>query len=166
MRELLMFNSIYFVLVLMYLSLYTSHHLMYKENSRKLEREIGLKENLDLDFQKFRQEVNPQLLFESFEALIVLMQQEEEDAEEFLDHLASLYRYILSAEKKELVPFQEESQALESFFKLFSHLPHRKIQFEQKDEIQSLLIPGSLIHCLEKIIRSSIPSDDFSLKIE
>ena len=165
MRELLMFNSIYFVLVLMYLSLYTSHHLMHKENRRKLEKEIGLKENLDLDFQKFRQEINPQLLFESFESLIVLMQKEEEEAEEFLDQLASLYRYILSAEKKELVPYEEERQALESFFNLFQKLPHRKIEFEQKTEVQSLLIPGSLIHCFEKIIRSSINSDDFHLKI-
>lgn len=166
MRELLMFNSIYLVLVLMYLSLYTSHHLLYKENSRKLEQEIGLKENLDLDFQKFRQEINPQLLFESFEALIVLMHKEEVKAEDFLDYLASLYRYILAAEKKELVPFREESHALEDFFKLFEHLPHRKIKFIQKTDIHSLLIPGTLIHTLEKIIRSSISSDDFQLEIE
>lgn len=166
MRELLMFNSIYFVLVLMYLSLYTSHHLLHKENSRKLEREIGLKENLDMDFQKFRQEINPQLLFESFEALIALMHKDEEEAEEFLDHLASLYRYVLAADKKELVTFQEEKRALDSFFDLFRFLPYRKVNFQQHTEVHSLLMPGTLIHSIEKIIRSSISSEDFQLKIE
>ncbi|MEO1218033.1 MAG: histidine kinase [Bacteroidota bacterium] len=166
MQELLMFSSIYFVLVLMYLSLYTSHQLLYKENSRKLEREIGLKENLDLDFQKFRQEINPQLLFESFESLIVLIHGEEEQAEEFLDHLASLYRYILAAEKKELVSFKEEYQALSSFIKLFEYLPHRNLKLVQKTPIHSLVIPASLIHTLEKIIRNSITSEGYQLEIE
>ncbi|MEM8887943.1 MAG: histidine kinase [Bacteroidota bacterium] len=166
MRELLMFNSIYFVLVLMYLSLYTSHHLLHKENSRKLEREIGLKENLDMDFQKFRQEINPQLLFESFEALIALMYKDEEQAEEFLDHLAALYRYVLAADKKELVIFQEEHRALDALFNLLRFLPYRKVNFVQKTEVSSLLMPGTLIHSIEKIIRSSISSEDFRLEIE
>ena len=106
--ELLMFASIYSVFTFIYILLFISHQYLYKINSEKLQQEELMKQYIEHDFIQFKRGINPHLLFESFEALIVLLNQNKEKSEEFIDHLASIYRYILSNKDKQLVSVKVE----------------------------------------------------------
>ena len=58
-----------------------------------------IKRNVEANFLKFKKDINPNLLFESLEALIVLMGTSKDKSDDFIDYLSQVYRYILSKKK-------------------------------------------------------------------
>ena len=163
--ELLIFNGIFSTVTLIYLSLQLSHQFLYAVNTEKMEGELLRKAEIEEAFQRFNQGINPALLFESLEELIVRMQEDEEKAEELIDHLAAVYRYVLARRQQELVPVEEEIQVLEELIHLFNQLPYQQIALEIIGEIQSWILPTVLLYLVEKIIRSTIVSPSIPLTL-
>lgn len=165
-RELLIFNSIFSVITLIYLVLYVSHQFLYKVNTDRIALEIGAKQRVEDDFREFKRGVNPKLLFESLESLLVLMKRNPEEAERLSDHFSSVYRYILAKKNRELVPLMEEMKVLKELLKLFAHLPYRKIRLGSVGEYDTWVVPGSLLTIVERIMRSTIPSEVHELTLD
>lgn len=165
-RELLIFNSIFSVITLIYLVLYLSHQFLYKVNTDRIAMEIEAKQKVEDDFREFKRGVNPKLLFESLESLLVLMKRNPEEAELLSDHFSSVYRYILAKKNRELVPLVEEMKILTELLKLFAHLPYRKIRLGRVGEYDTWVVPGSLLNIVERIMRSTIPSNVHELTLD
>ena len=165
-RELWMFNSIYSGVMLIYIALFISHQYLFKVNTKNLENEILIKQNIEKDFSQFKNEINPSLLLESFESLIVLIQQDKDKADEFIDSLSTIYRHVLASKSKQLIPIHEEMNALEELEALFNQLPYRNIQIEKSINSDFLIVPGSLLIIMGEIVRSTIISSSLKLKIE
>ena len=164
--ELAIFNTVYAGIALLLLSLHMSLSYLYKVNQQQLEEELTRKDAIREDFQQFSRGINAQLLYESLESMLVLMPHEEGQAQELLDHLSKIYRYILSGKNKELVSFEEELNALRELVALFNFLPYRKIHLELSTPIDSLVVPGTLLTLLEQVIRSTISSQEVSLQVK
>ncbi|PCJ94800.1 MAG: histidine kinase [Flavobacteriaceae bacterium] len=165
-KELLIFNSIFAVITFIYLMLYVSHQFLHKVNTNFVAMELAAKQQIEDDFQEFKKGVNPQLLFESLESLLVLMKRNPEEAELLSDHFSSVYRYILLKKNREVVPFKEEMETLQELLKLFTYLPYRKIQLGTVVESDTWVVPGSLLTLVERIMRSTIPSDVHLLTLD
>ncbi len=165
-RELLIFNCLFALITLIYVILYLSHQFLYKVNTERLSREMAAKEDVKADFLEFKRGVNPDLLFESLEALIVLMKKQPEKAEQLSDEFSTVYRYLLSKRMRELVPLQDELDTLEAFTDLFNNLPYRRTNLKVLTASDSWVVPGSLMFSVERIIRSTIPSGQGRLEIE
>lgn len=163
--ELLMFASIYSVFTLIYILLFISHQYLYKINSDKLQQEELMKQYVEQDFIQFKRGINPHLLFESFEALIVLLHENKEKSEEFIDHLATIYRYILSNKDKQLVSIKEEYEHLLELRKLFNKLPYRNVKLEFSITKDFLIVPGTLFFLIELIVKKTIMSSSIELEI-
>jgi len=163
--DLIVFNTIFSVFTIIYLVLYLSHHFLHTVNTEKIEQEFIAKEAIANDFFQFKKGINPDLLFESLESLLVLMKKDVEKAELLIDHFSSVYRYILSKKTKELVAFNEEIKMLHEFLLLFEQLPYRTIKLKGFTSINSLIVPGTIISVIEEIIRSTIVSSEVSLII-
>jgi len=131
-----------------------------------IEQELFLKESLDQDFVHFKKGINPTLLFESLESLILLIKKDAAKAERLVDHFSSVYRYILSKTKKEIVPLKEELSIIDELLLLFEHLPYRKTSYTTTSTINTLVVPGSILTCMEQIIRSTIVSKEVGLSVE
>jgi hypothetical protein len=164
-EEIITLDSIFAVITLIYILLFVSHQYLYKINSEKLEHEELIKQNIEDDFRQFKRGINPHLLFESFEALIVLMHQNPEKADEFIDHLSTIYRYILSSKDRQLVAFQEELTHLSELESLFNKLPYRNLSIESQVSDSFLVVPGSLLFLVELIVRNTIISSDIALEV-
>jgi hypothetical protein len=164
-EEIVMLDSIFAVITLIYILLFVSHQYLYKINSEKLEHEELIKQNIEDDFRQFKRGINPHLLFESFEALIVLMHQNPEKADEFIDHLSTIYRYILSSKDRQLVSFQEELTHLSELENLFNKLPYRNLKIKSKVSHSFLVVPGSLLFLVELIVRNTIISSEIALEV-
>jgi hypothetical protein len=164
-EEIVTLDSIFAIITFIYILLFVSHQYLYKINSEKLEHEELIKQNIEDDFRQFKRGINPNLLFESFEALIVLMNQNEEKADEFIDHLSTIYRYILSSKDRQLVDFQEEFIHVKELEHLFNQLPYRNITIENQVESQFLVVPGSLLFLVEFIVRNTIISSGIQLQL-
>ncbi len=164
--DFVVINSIFSVFTLVYLVLYISHQFLYKVNTEKIDQELLNKEAIEKDFFQFKKGINPNLLFESLESLLVIMKKDVEKAELLLDHFSSVYRYILTKKTQELIAFNEEVKVLNEFLLLFKELPYRAIKLTGNTTINTLVIPGSIIAIIEEIIRSTIVSTEITLTIE
>ncbi len=165
-EEIITLDSIFAVVTLIYILLFVSHQYLYKVNSERLNQEELIKQNIEADFRQFKRGVNPDMLFESLEALIVLMHQDEDTADEFIDHLSTIYRYILSSKDRQLVSFREEFQHVKELERLYNKLPYRNVMIENSVETDFLIVPGSLLFLIEFIVRNSISSSKIELNVK
>ena len=165
-EEIVTLDSIFAVISFIYILLFISHQYLYKINSDKLKHEELIKQNIEDEFRQFKRGINPHLLFESFEALIVLMHQNPDKADEFIDHLSTIYRYILSNKDRQLVSFQEEYDNVKELENLFNKLPYRNLMIDNQLSEKTLVVPGSLLFLVELIVRNTIISSGIQLKVE
>lgn len=163
--DLFMFNSVFSVISIIYILLYLSHLYLYKMNSDKLKLEEQIKQHIEEDFHEFKRGINPELLFESFEALLVLVKNNQDKADDFIDYLATIYRYLLSSKEKQLVSITEELKVLLDFEKLMNSLPYRSLQIVNNTVSEFLVVPGSLLSVIEKIVKETIVSKEIHLVI-
>jgi len=163
--DLFMFNSVFSVITVIYILLYLSHMYLYKMNSDRLKLEEQIKQHIEEDFHEFKRGINPELLFESFEALLVLIENNQDQADDFIDYLATIYRYLLSSREKQLVSITEELKVLIEFEKLMNSLPYRSLQIVDEIRSEFLVVPGSLLSVIEKIVKETIVSKEIHLVI-
>ena len=159
--QLLIFSIIYTVTALLYNILYFSNHYLQQENTVKLTAEKQQHEVLEMEMMEFKNDINPDLLFESLESLINLMYRDVELAEEYIDCLASAYRYVLSNRQEELVPVSIELDAARNLIRLLNEKHFGQLRFEsslEPDELKAMLIPGSLPVIIESLVRNTILS--------
>ncbi len=165
-EELWLFNSIFSSIALIYILLYVSHQYLHKMNSKKLENELLIKGNVEANFLKFKKAINPDLLFECLEALIVLIGKDKEKIDDFLDGISQVYRHVLSKSDQELISIKEEATVVEHLIKVFDYLPYRNVTLKNKLVSDFYVVPNSIILIVEQIIRSTIRSKDIELEIE
>ncbi|GAA4273905.1 histidine kinase [Aquimarina gracilis] len=163
--ELIIFNSIFSLITIIYLSLYLSHQFLHKINTEIITQELSKKQGVEKDFIQFKKGINPILMYETLEALILLMKKDKEKAELLVDHFSAVYRYILAETSKELVSLSRELEVLDQLLLLFGHLPYRKTSCLNKETITTWVVPGSILSFVEQIIRSTIVSKDEELII-
>ena len=165
--ELKIFTGIYTVTALLYNLLYFSHYYVMRENKQRLEEERKLQEKLESDFHAFKNEINPDLLYESLENLILTLHHNADKAEEQIDYLAGIYRYSLVNRSKELITLKEELEATENLVKLlnFRHDNHINLLAEISSKGDIHIIPGSLLITVDTTVRNTLLSKQSPLVI-
>lgn len=159
--QVLIFSILFTVTALLYNILYFSNHFLQKENTLKLNLEKQQQEVLEAEMMEFKNDVNPDLLYESLESLITLMYRDVDLAEEYIDCLASAYRYVLSNRHQELVPLAQELEAAKNLVKLLNEKHFGQLRLESTldaDDLNAMLIPGSLPIIIESLVRNTIIS--------
>jgi len=158
--ELNTFLILFGVVGLLYNLLYFSNFYLQQENKTWLDEEKKLREKVEADFTMFRSEINPDLLYESLENLILTIHHNTDQAEEQIDYLAGIYRYSLVNRQKELIPLHDEMRAADNLLQLLNY--HHDGQLNMladpfpRDNIS--LIPGSLLVSIDSIIRNTLIS--------
>jgi LytS/YehU family sensor histidine kinase len=153
------FSTIFSITALLYNSLYFSNYYLQKENTLKLSVEKQQRQVLEMEMMEFKNDINPDLLYESLENLLGIMYRDVEQAEEYIDCLASTYRYVLANRQQELVPLSVELEAAKNLVRLLNEKYSEQIKFESaldKTDMQAMLIPGSLPLIVESIVRNTI----------
>jgi len=165
--ELLAFNSIYVVVSLLYFTLYFSHTLLSSENTLRLDKEQLVKESISNEFADFRNDINPNLLYGSLERIITLAHENPDQAEELIDYLSSVYRYMLGHKQTELVPLFEETEAVHQLVNLLNALPDFNVKLDIEIEDSSThVIPGTITSLVEDIAKRTISNHKTPLVIQ
>jgi Histidine kinase len=164
-RELWLFGIIFALTSLLYCALYIGHQYLHLENTLRLEQEHKLRESLESEFLSFRQEINPDLLYDSLEELILCLHKKTDTAEELIDCLAALYRYQLIHRQKEFVSLGEEVNAVQHLIRLANQKHKNTIRWINKmEDVASVeLMPGALITAVDSILRNTLISADAPL---
>ncbi len=164
-RELLVFNSIFVFITIIYVILFVAHYYLHKINTEKLTKEKEAKAAIEDSFKEFKKGINPDLLFESLEALLVLMKKDADKAEALADRFSSIYRYILTKKNNELVAINEELYTLEELVALLNQLPYRKVSLQNSLSGNSFIVPCTLLQIIETIVKTTVVSENQKLII-
>jgi hypothetical protein len=162
LTQLILFGVLYGLSAVLYNLLYVSNDYQLRENTLKLTAERQQREVLELEMDEFRNDINPNLLYESLENVISLINRKNSDAEEYIDYLASAYRYVLSNRQQELISLQAEIDAAKNIVRLLNEKYFGKIKLEisvSHADHNFQLIPGSLPVAIESIVRNTIISN-------
>jgi hypothetical protein len=157
--QLWIFTILYGTTALLYNVLYLSNYYLQKENTLQINAERQQSQVLELEMMEFKNDINPDLLYESLESLIALMYRDVEQAEEYIDALATSYRYVLSNRQKEMVTLAEQLVASRHMVRLLNERYFGQIKFESSikaDQEEMMVIPGSLPLIIESIVRNTI----------
>jgi hypothetical protein len=102
-----------------------------------------------------KRQINPHFLFNCFNTLSSLINEDSHEAEKFLDEMTRVYRYLLKGENEQLVTLSEELHFIQSYLYLnqtrFGNALQVKIDVAKVD-MTKRLPPLSLQVILENII--------------
>jgi sensor histidine kinase YesM len=159
--QLTIFAAIYSATSLLYNVMYLSHYFLHKQNSIKLNAEQQQRTVLEMEMMEYRNQINPDLLYESLENLIAVMYRDVEKAEDYIDALGTAYRYVLTNRENEMVTVAEELEAGRNILRLLNEKCAGQLKLESalgEAEMSAMLIPGSLPVIFESIVRNTIIS--------
>jgi LytS/YehU family sensor histidine kinase len=154
-------NSIQGGLVLAILILGVQEAAYYFARLLQAEKETEQlkKENLQTQLDSLKQQVNPHFLFNSLNTLSYLISEDAEKAEEFLDEMCKVYRYLLRTNENELTSLGTELQFIRSYFHLlktrYGDCLHLHLAIAPGHE-QSLLPPLTLQLLVENAVKHNI----------
>lgn len=83
-----------------------------------IETEQLKKEYMQSQLLGLRSQMNPHFLFNSLNTLSSLINEDAEKAEDFLDHMSKVYRYLLRNNEEQLVSLRTELSFIQSYYYL------------------------------------------------
>lgn len=135
-----------------------------QEEKDKLE-----KEKLKAELLQLKGIVNPHFLFNNLNSLSSLISESPEKAQEFLDELTKVFRYLLRNNQTELTTLSEELKFIQTYYQLLRTRYGRAINMVQEVDksYEDLLIPPLTLQLLvENAVKHNKLQKDNPLQIE
>ena len=136
----------------------------WKESA--VQQEKLKREQLALQYETLKSQVNPHFLFNNLNSLTALIHSNQEKAIDFVKKLSEVYRYVLDQKDHELVALETELNFLESY--IFLHQIRFGTNLQVEIGIQSKnfkVIPLSVQMLVENAIKHNEISDQKPLLI-
>lgn len=97
-----------------------------------------------------KSQLNPHFLFNNLNTLSSLIEENEKDAETYLDEMSKVYRYLLRHNEETLVPLADEIRFLHSYFYILSarHGAALQVQMNLDGAEKNMLIPPLSLQAL------------------
>jgi LytS/YehU family sensor histidine kinase len=121
------------------------------------------------EFDTLKSQVNPHFLFNCFNTLSSLIGEDKQKAEDFLNELSKVYRYLLQNNDDGLSTLQNEVQFVHSYYNLLQTRHGEAVQLNlQIDKRYELyLLPSlSLQLLIENVVKHNIVSRNAPLEID
>ena len=124
---------------------------------------------LKLQFQALKSQLNPHFLFNALNTISSLSSQDIQQAEAYIRKLADTYQYILNTENRKLVSLKEELEMLSAFFYM------QKIKYEDwidlklsisSDVLETFIPPLTLQMLVENALKHNMVCEERRLMIE
>jgi len=133
-----------------------------------LRREQKLRElNLVFQNETLKSQVNPHFLFNSLNTVSSLIHSDPAKAEQFINNLSSVYRFIIENWQKDLIPLRSELALVDSYYELYRVRDEEKVTLiiEYADISDYLILPVSLQILLENAIKHNSATREKPLRI-
>lgn len=133
----------------------------------KADDEKLARQSLEVEFDALKGQVNPHFLFNSLNTLSSLINADPTQAEDFVEDLARIYRYMLQGGRTELVPLQSELAFLEVYVRLLKVRYHKALLVQLPDRCPpDLTIPPLLLQILvDNAVQYNVLSANRPLRI-
>ena len=133
------------------------------------EKQDLLQANLQRQFDSLKDQVSPHFLFNNLNVLSTLITKDPEKADEFVEELSNIYRYLLRNSEDNLTRLDEELKFIESYNHLLKtrfgdgYQPEINIDKEMKNY---KLPPMTLQLLVENAVKHNVVSPDQPLRLQ
>jgi two-component system, LytTR family, sensor kinase len=124
---------------------------------------------LQQEFEALKNQVNPHFLFNCLNTLSSLINEDHKRAENFLNELSKVYRYLLRNNEDGLSTLQTELKFIESYYKLLRtrHGDAVQLQIDVDKKYEQYLLPSlSLQLLIENVVKHNVLSKNKPLQID
>lgn len=136
---------------------------------KAIEREQILREeNLKYKYRNLKSQVNPHFLFNSLNTLSELVYDDAKKADNYIQKLSGIYRYVLENEETDLISLKEEIKFIQQYFNLQKVRDNDKIflEIDVQSEEEFKIIPVSLQLLVENALKHNSMSLDKPLMVK
>lgn len=127
-------------------------------------------EKIQFQFETLRNQVNPHFLFNSFNTLISIIEDDPKMAVEYVEQLSDFFRNIVNYRDKDVITFKEEIELLKTYFfiqqKRFGSNLLLTINLTEQQKNQGFIPPLTLQLLAENAIKHNAVSKETTLGIE
>jgi len=169
-RLILLVTGLIILLLLIFMLLFYS---IYKQ--RKLKQE---KENVQLQQQLLRTQMEPHFIFNTLSALQSFIRLDEKDeAIKYLNQFSRLLRSSLELSREKLVPFSQEVETLKNYLSLqqmrYNYVFRFIIRIPEQEDLDTIMIPpmlvqpfveNAILHGIDLSDKNGFIDVDFTLK--
>lgn len=111
----------------------------------------------DSKINQLKTQLNPHFLFNNLNILDQLIEEDKTKASDFLNEFAEIYRYVLDASDKQMVPVKEELAFAEKYFNLIRYKYGKAYMLKVYHEnIKGNIVPLSLQLLLENAVQHNL----------
>lgn len=123
------------------------------------EKEIALQSQLN----SLKLQINPHFMFNNFNNLLELIEEDTKLAGKFLSNLSNVYRYIIANLDRDLIPIKDEIQFLDSYLYLMKVRHAEGVITKISPEVKECrgFIPPAV---LQLLVENAIKHNSFSLE--
>lgn len=158
----------FWVLILIGISFLVTSIIRTRE--KRLRRDSNReKENIRYQFDLLRNQVNPHFLFNSFNTLISLIEQDQPGAVHYVEKLSDLFRNMLAYREETLITIKEELSLLETYVYLQQQRYKANLSIEihiGESFMETFIPPLTLQMLVENAIKHNVISTKKPLRIQ
>jgi two-component system, LytTR family, sensor kinase len=141
----------------------------FEEWKKNFQRSEALaKENIRSQFQALKSQLDPHFLFNSLNTLSALIDPKNKDAQNYLEQLSDVYRYVLLSKQKETVTLREELDFVHAYIYLNKtrYRDNLLVQNDIPEEVmEQRVAPLSLQILVENALKHNVISKDKPLTL-
>jgi ligand-binding sensor domain-containing protein len=143
-------------------------YYMMRFREKRLAREADLKkEKIESQYEALKSQINPHFLFNSFNTLITIIEENPELGVRYVEQLSDFYRSILQYREKETIPLAEELELVKSYFFLLKERYGERLDLRLEVDPYNgwLIVPLSLQMLVENAVKHNVISSEKPLQI-
>jgi two-component system LytT family sensor kinase len=139
----------------LFVTLWEVLYLLSKYKESLSERELLEKMNMEQEFENLKNQINPHFLFNCFNTLSSLIQEDKREAEKFLDELSKVYRYLLKSNEDGISTVEKELKFIQSYYRLLKTRYGSGLQLttDVDKRYYSYLLPSL---CLQLLVENAV----------
>lgn len=128
------------------------------------------KEAIEFQFEMLKSQVNPHFLFNSFNTLIAIIEEDQKTAVSYVEKLSEFFRSIVAYRDKDLIPLREEINLLDNYFflqkKRYGQHLSLSIKIDDNTLSATQIPPLTLQLLVENAIKHNAVSKESPMEIE
>jgi ligand-binding sensor domain-containing protein len=137
---------------------------------KQIEKEEALKrKNIEFQLENLKSQINPHFLFNSFNTLSTLIDEDQKLAVSFVENLSDFYRYTLKYRDNDLITVKEEKELTENYVFLLRQRHGESLKVYCSialPESDYLIPPLTLQLLIENAVKHNVTSRERPLSIE
>lgn len=159
------------LIVVLVISVYEGIRTFERWERKLRETEQLKKANLQSQLEGLKSQINPHFLFNSLNTLSSLIEENARQAEQFVEEIASVYRYLLRANETQMATLGSELDFAQSYFHLLRTRYGANIHLEQAVDAyynDHLIPPLTLQLLLENAVKHNVvlPEQPLCIRVE